>query len=90
LGLSSGILGTSFNLIAKVIGEMLGPVGFLFVIIALLVLHLLALFMNVLSAFIHSMRLNFLEFFGRFYDLGGYEFKPLGFNFKNIILKRKD
>jgi len=90
LGLSSGILGTSFNLIAQVIGEMLGPIGFIFIIIALFVLHLLALFMNVLSAFIHSMRLNFLEFFGRFYDLGGYEFKPLGFNFKNIILKRKD
>ena len=89
LGLSSGILGTSFNLIAQVIGEMLGPVGFIFIIIALLVLHLLALFMNVLSAFIHSMRLNFLEFFGRFYDLGGYEFKPLGFEFKNIIFLKK-
>jgi V/A-type H+-transporting ATPase subunit I len=89
LGLSSGILGTSFNLIAKVIGEMLGPIGFIFIIIALLVLHLLALFMNVLSAFIHSMRLNFLEFFGRFYDLGGYEFKPLGFESKNIILLKK-
>ena len=89
LGLSSGILGTSFNLIAKVIGEMLGPIGFIFIIIALFVLHLLALFMNVLSAFIHSMRLNFLEFFGRFYDLGGYEFKPLGFESKNIILLKK-
>ena len=89
LGLSSGILASSFNLMAKVIGEMLGPVGVLVTILVLLALHSLALFMNILGAFIHSMRLNFLEFFGRFYDLGGYEFKPLGFEFKNIRLNKK-
>ncbi|BAL81289.1 V-type ATP synthase subunit I [Caldisericum exile] len=89
LGLSSGILASSFNLMAKVIGEMLGPVGILVTLLVLFALHALALFMNVLGAFIHSMRLNFLEFFGRFYDLGGYEFKPLGFEFKNIRLNKK-
>jgi len=87
LGLSSGILASSFNLMSKVIGEMLGPIGFLVTVILLLALHSLAFFMNVLGAFIHSMRLNFLEFFGRFYDLGGYEFKPFGFEFKNIRIK---
>jgi V/A-type H+-transporting ATPase subunit I len=89
LGLSSGILASSFNLMAKVIGEMFGPVGVLVTILVLLALHSFALFMNILGAFIHSMRLNFLEFFGRFYDLGGYEFKPLGFEFKNIKLNKK-
>lgn len=89
LGLSSGILASSFNLMAKVIGGMLGPLGLLVTIVVLLGLHSLALFMNILGAFIHSMRLNFLEFFGRFYDLGGYEFKPLGFEFRNIRLNKK-
>jgi len=88
LSLSSSILASSFNLMAKVIGNMLGPVGFFVTVIILLGLHTLAFFMNVLGGFIHSMRLNFLEFFGRFYDLGGYEFNPLGFEFKNIRLNK--
>ncbi|PMP81412.1 MAG: hypothetical protein C0175_05530 [Caldisericum exile] len=90
LGLSSGILASSFNLMARVIGEILGPIGVFVTFIILISLHALALFMNVLGAFIHSIRLNFLEFFGRFYDLGGYEFKPLGFEFKNIRLNKKN
>ncbi|MGB9832464.1 MAG: V-type ATP synthase subunit I [Caldisericum exile] len=90
LGLSSGILASSFNLMARLIGEILGPIGVFVTFIILISLHALALFMNILGAFIHSMRLNFLEFFGRFYDLGGYEFKPLGFEFKNIRLNKKN
>lgn len=88
LGLSSGILASSFNLMSKVIGNILGPAGIIVTIILLFALHSLAFFMNILGAFIHSMRLNFLEFFGRFYDLGGYEFKPFGFEFKNIRIRK--
>ena len=89
LGLTSSILASSFNMMAQVIGGMLGSFGIVPLILVLLVTHALGLFINVLGAFIHSMRLNFLEFLGRFYDIGGYEFKPLGLNLKNIRIERE-
>jgi V/A-type H+-transporting ATPase subunit I len=90
LGLSSSILASSFNMMAQVIGNMFGGFGVVPLLIVLIATQLLALVMNVLGSFIHSMRLNFLEFFGRFYDIGGFEFKPLGLEFKNIIIGSKE
>jgi V/A-type H+-transporting ATPase subunit I len=90
LGLSSSILASSFNMMAQVIGNMFGGFGIVPLLLVLIATQSLALMMSVLGAFIHSMRLNFLEFFGRFYDIGGYEFKPLGFEFKNIIVDNKE
>lgn len=89
LGLSSSILASSFNLMARAISNMFGSFGIVPLIIILLVTHGLTLVINVLGAFIHSIRLNFLEFFGRFYEIGSYEFKPLGLNFKNIRIDEK-
>ncbi|MBW6461458.1 MAG: hypothetical protein K0B07_00190 [DPANN group archaeon] len=39
--------------------------------------HSLNMALNVVSAFVHSMRLHYVEFFERFYESGGEEFKPL-------------
>lgn len=89
LGLSSSILASSFNLMARAISSMFGNFGIVPLILILLATHALTLVMNVLGSFIHSMRLNFLEFFGRFYEIGTYEFKPLGYNFKNIRVENK-
>jgi len=33
--------------------------------------------MNALGAFVHSLRLQFVEFFGKFYEGGGDKFMPL-------------
>jgi V/A-type H+-transporting ATPase subunit I len=90
LGLSSSILASSFNMMAQVIGNMFGGFGIVPLLIVLIATQSLAFVMNILGAFIHSMRLNFLEFFGRFYDIGGIGFKPLGFEFKNIIVDDKE
>jgi V/A-type H+-transporting ATPase subunit I len=77
-------------MMAQVIGNMFGGFGIVPLLIVLIATQSLAFVMNILGAFIHSMRLNFLEFFGRFYDIGGIGFKPLGFEFKNIIVDDKE
>ncbi len=89
LGLSSSILASSFNLMARAISDMFGSFGIVPLVVILLATHGLTLVMNVLGSFIHSMRLNFLEFFGRFYDIGSYEFKPFGLSFRNIRIEQK-
>jgi len=39
--------------------------------------HLFNISLNVVSAFVHSMRLHYVEFFEQFYESGGEEFTPL-------------
>jgi V/A-type H+-transporting ATPase subunit I len=90
LGLSTSILASSFNLVSKLIGGLFGPLGIFVTLLLLLFGHALTFLMNSLGAFVHSIRLNFLEFFGRFYDIGGSEFKPIGLELKNIRIVSKN
>jgi V/A-type H+-transporting ATPase subunit I len=45
---------------------------------------------NLLGAFVHPLRLEFVEFFGKFYDDGGAEFKPFGVESKIVIIKEPE
>ena len=79
LGLAGGMLGKAFNDIAKMtIGDgHLGP-GWIAFIVILIIGHALNLAMCCLGAFVHPLRLNFLEFFKNSgYDGKGRNYKPL-------------
>ena len=77
LGLSGGILATVFNSLATGMSPdnvVLGPI-----IMALIFVigHSINIFMNVLGAMVHPMRLTFVEFFKNAgYEGGGREYKP--------------
>lgn len=59
-------------------------------VIILLVGHAFNLVMNLLGAYIHDARLQYVEFYGRFYEGEGEEFKPLGSKQKYIYLQPRD
>ena len=61
----------------------------LFVIIAL-VGNALNLALNLLGCYVHDLRLQCLEFFGRFYKEGGKPFRPLLINTKYVDIKEED
>jgi len=44
--------------------------------------HLFNVGINTLGAYVHNSRLQFIEFFGKFYTGGGRLFAPLGSNIK--------
>jgi V/A-type H+-transporting ATPase subunit I len=44
--------------------------------IGFIMLHLVNMGLNCLSGFVHTMRLHFAEYFGKFYESGGDEFIP--------------
>jgi V/A-type H+-transporting ATPase subunit I len=75
LGLTTGIIGMVVNLIAGIVFPI--PfIGWLFALIILVVGHLFNLGINALGAFIHSGRLQYIEFFPKFMEGGGMSFQP--------------
>lgn len=77
LGLVTGALALAVNLVAKQIGGFLPPfVGIPVSIVIYLGGHTLNIALNVLGAFIHSGRLQFVEFFSQFFEGGGRPFTP--------------
>ena len=49
--------------------------------------HLLNIALSVLGAFVHTMRLQFVEFFPKFFTGGGQDFLPLRKDYKYIEVK---
>jgi len=77
LGLATTALAFAINLIAGIVYEAVPYVGAVFALLILFVGHAFTLAVNTLGAFIHSARLQFVEFFGKFIVGAGKEFKPL-------------
>jgi V/A-type H+-transporting ATPase subunit I len=63
-----------FNLLATMGGPT--PVGFVLLVAVLIVGHVLNIAINLLGAFVHTSRLQYLEFFGKFFEDGGVGFVP--------------
>ena len=78
LGLSGGMLGQTFNLIADMVKGSDPTWQWLPYLLILLVGHTLNLALCCLGAFVHPLRLNFVEFFkNSAYQGQGVEYKPL-------------
>ena len=77
LGLAGGMLGFAFNDLAKMaLGD--GGIGWIFFILIVIVGHTLNLAMAALGAFVHPLRLNFLEFFKNSgYEGTGNKYNPI-------------
>jgi V/A-type H+-transporting ATPase subunit I len=79
LGLSGGILANVFNSMAVGMSPKTPVVGFLVTTLIFCIGHALNIFMNILGAVVHPMRLTFVEFFKNAgYTGGGEEYKPFG------------
>ena len=85
LGLATGIIGTVVNqMAAMTAGGALGPIFFTIIVV---IGHALNLGINALGAYVHTNRLQYVEFFGKFYEGGGKVFKPFGINTKYYKIK---
>jgi V/A-type H+-transporting ATPase subunit I len=77
LGLSGGILANVFNSMAVGMSPDIPIVGFIVTALIFAIGHALNIFMNILGAIVHPMRLTFVEFFKNAgYEGGGVEYKP--------------
>ena len=86
MGLATGVIGMVFNQLigmiwgAGIIGKVIGAVLFVGC-------HAFNLGINALGAYVHSCRLQYIEFFGKFYEDGGKPFTPLGTKPKYVSIQ---
>ncbi|GAA0179193.1 V-type ATP synthase subunit I [Clostridium sediminicola] len=84
LGLATGFIASALNMIVKLIPApavyIIGPILFV-------ALHLFNLAINALGSYVHTARLQYLEFFNKFYEGGGKKFKPFKSSNKYINMK---
>ncbi|WP_366533502.1 V-type ATP synthase subunit I (plasmid) [Carnobacterium maltaromaticum] len=87
LGIAGGSIAQAFNLII----DLLPPVAkFTVGIVLFALLHSINIFLSFLSAYVHGARLQYVEFFGKFYQGGGRSLKPLKTYEKYIYLKKRE
>ncbi len=81
LMLAGAVIGSVFNTLGTLTGNI-----FTFALL-FLAGHALNFALSILGAFVHSLRLQYLEFFGKFYREGGKPYQPLAVktNYFNII-----
>lgn len=89
LGLATAVIASVINTIAVMMGEtpFIGPI---LMVIILIVGHLGNILISCLSGFIHTCRLQFVEFFIKFYEGGGTSFKPFQREGKYINIINSD
>ncbi|MBP3700826.1 MAG: V-type ATP synthase subunit I, partial [Lachnospiraceae bacterium] len=78
LGLATGVIASVINTMDAMLAGALGG-GILAAIVFAIIFvvgHTLNLAINLLGAYVHTNRLQFVEFFGKFYEGGGKAFKP--------------
>jgi V/A-type H+-transporting ATPase subunit I len=86
LGLASAIIGDIVNTLSAQLGSNI-ILKFTAVTLVLLFGHTLNFALNALGAYVHSCRLQFLEFYGKFLDGGGVAFNPLKAKTKYVIVE---
>ena len=84
LGISGGSIAGAFNML---VGFMPPVAKFTVGIALIIVLHALNIFLSLLSAYVHGARLQYVEYFGKFFQGGGRKFSPFKPKEKHIDFK---
>ena len=85
LGLTTGVMAQVFNMLATMMGT--NVLGIVFLIVIFLLGHAINIGLNALGSYVHTMRLQYVEMFSKFYEGGGKEFEPFSLNSKYIKIQ---
>ncbi len=88
LGLSGAVIGQVMNQLGAMGGN--GFFGLLLFIVVFILGHTFNLAINLLGAYVHTSRLQYIEFFGKFFEGGGRAFRPLVNNTNYVTIIKED
>lgn len=88
LGLATGVIASVVNQMASMGGKSV--FGVIVFILVFLVGHTFNIGINLLGAYVHTCRLQYVEFFGKFYDGGGRAFNPFNLKTKYVDIKEEN
>ena len=88
LGLSGAVVGSVVNKMGAMGGQ--GLKGALIFIVVAVIGHTFNIAISVLGAYVHTSRLQYIEFFGRFYEDGGRSMHPLKTKTKYVEVIEED
>ena len=88
LVLSGGFVAYAVNVIVKMLFDG-GIGGIIGGIIVFVVFQLFNMFLSYLSAYVHSLRLVYVEMFNKFYEGGGVKFREMLEDTKKIIINKR-
>ena len=85
LGMSSAVVAMIINTLSSMLSGIpfIGPILGVCLFIAG---HVFSLAVNALGAFVHSLRLQYVEFFSKFYSSGGRTFRPFCYDTRYVLL----
>lgn len=87
LGLATGVIASVINQMGSMVpSNVAGALAFAVIFV---IGHSVNLAINLLGAYVHTNRLQFVEFFGKFYDGGGTPFNPFKENTKYTDIKEE-
>jgi V/A-type H+-transporting ATPase subunit I len=89
LGMVTAGLAMAINVIAEIAGDIPYGIGIVLMILVFAGGHAFNLAINALGAFVHTLRLQYVEFFPKFIVGGGKSFEPLSREYKHIYIKKE-
>ena len=87
LGLATGVIASVVNVLGSLGGNSI--VGLISFIVISIFGHTLNFAINMLGAYVHTNRLQYVEFYQKFYEGGGRKYNPLGLNTKYYNFKNE-
>lgn len=85
-----GLCTTGIAMTVNVLSDMLyagSSIGIFFAIVVFFIGHLFNFVINAMGAFVHGLRLHYVELFTKFFESGGSEFKPLEMRLEIVEIK---
>ena len=87
LGLATGVIASVVNQMGSMGGKSIG--GVILFIVVFVIGHTFNMAINLLGAYVHTCRLQYVEFFGKFYEGGGQPFQPFKLKTKYVDIKEE-
>jgi V/A-type H+-transporting ATPase subunit I len=88
LGLATGVIASAINTMGGLLAR--GIIGMIAMILILVGGHLFNLVISALGSYVHTSRLQYIEFFGKFFEGGGRAFQPFRSRNKYVSIEEQE